>query len=129
MSDRHQRRVSSRWGAVENQATLEFRAGDGHRRTKARVINISREGALLISEEAPPLGKTTWVRMESPARTDWVAGIPIRLGPCREVALRFSGPCPDDFLLAAMLGIDLGPTIRDGGRPQSFDDFEVSSVA
>ena len=41
-------------------------------------------------------------------KTDWITAVSIRLGPLQEVALRFTRPCPDDFLLAAMLGIDLG---------------------
>jgi hypothetical protein len=128
MPDPHQRRTSPRWGAVANQTTLEFHVGDGRRRTKASVVNISREGALLTADVAPPIGKPLWVRMESPARTDWVAATSIRVGPCRQVAVRFSGGCPDDLLLGAMLGIDLGPTILDGGRPQSFDDFDAIPV-
>jgi hypothetical protein len=38
------------------------------------------------------------------------------------LGLRFVRPCPDDFLLAAMLGVDLVLTILDDGRPLTFDD-------
>ena len=86
------------------------------------MVNISREGALVVAQEPPALHETTWVRMESPAKTDWIAAVPVRLGDSDEVGIRFVDPCPDDLLLAAMLGIDLGPTILGGPRPESVDD-------
>jgi PilZ domain len=128
MSDRCDRRVSPRWTAVPNESTLELHTGDGFRRVKARLVNISREGALLITDEASRPSGLLWIRMESPAKTDWVGAIPTRFDESRRLAVRFTTPCEDDFLLAGMLGLDFGPTIFDGGRPQSFDDVPASSV-
>jgi PilZ domain len=121
MFDRLDRRTSPRWIAVANEITLELQTRTGNQRAKARLVNISREGALLLTDDVPPAG-TLWMRMESPARTDWVAAVPIRHGPSRQVAVRFLRPCEDDLLLAAMLGLDFGPTLLDGGVPRSFDD-------
>jgi hypothetical protein len=121
MSDRLDRRISPRWIAVPNEITLELQTRTGSRRAKARLVNISREGALLLTDEVPPAG-VLWMRMESPARTDWIAAVPIRHDPSRQVAVRFHRPCEDDVLLAAMLGLDFGPTLLDGGLPRSFDD-------
>jgi hypothetical protein len=125
MSDRLDGRLSPRWIAVPNEITLELQAGTGSRRVKARLVNISREGALLQSDEVPPAG-SLWMRMESPARTEWVAVVPVRRGPERQVAVRFSRPCEDDFLLAATLGLDFGAMILDGGLPRSFDDVPAA---
>jgi hypothetical protein len=46
-----------------------------------------------------------------------------QLGERGEAGLRFVESCPDDLLLAATLGIDLGPTLLGGPRPESVDDF------
>lgn len=121
MSDKLDRRISPRWIAVSNEITLEIHDRIGSRRAKARLVNISREGALLATDEVPPAG-TLWIRMESPARTDWVAVVPVRQDASRQVAVRFAQPCEDDLLLAATLGLDFGPTLLDGGVPRSFDD-------
>jgi len=61
--------------------------------------------------------------MDDPAKTDWIAAVALRLGEAYRVGIRFLHPCPDDFLVAALLEIDLGPTLLGGPRPQSVDDF------
>ena len=48
--------------------------------------------------------------MDEPAKTDWIAAVAVRLGESNRVGMRFAEPCPDDFLMAALFGIDLGPT-------------------
>src|SRR5262249_23752700 len=99
-----------------------------NRRAKAMLVDISRDGALLLTDEVPPAG-VLWMRMESPARTDWVAAVPIRQGPSRRVAVRFPRPCEDDLLLAATLGLDFGPALLDGGLPRSCDDAPAAMPA
>jgi hypothetical protein len=116
------RRVSPRWVAVKNQSTLELQGEDGNRRVKATLVNISRDGALIVADEMPPPRGSFWFRMESPAKTDWIGVEPVRHEGSRRMGLRFVRPCPDDFLLAAMLGVDLVLSILDGGRPPTFDD-------
>ena len=115
-------RTSPRLVAVKNRSRLEFGMQPDQRRVAATLVNISREGALIVAEEPPVLHQTIWFRMESPAKTDWVAVIPVRLGDLNTVGIRFVTPCSDDLLLAAMLGIDLGPTVMGGPRPESVDD-------
>jgi hypothetical protein len=128
MSNRLDGRTSPRWIAVPNEITLELQAGTGSRRVRARLVNISREGALLVSDEIPPAG-LLWMRMESPARTEWVGALPVRRGPEGQVAVRFSRPCEDDFLLAATMGLDFGAILIDGGIPRSFDDMPAAMPA
>ena len=99
--------------AVKNQAHLELATACGRRKVAARLVNISRDGALLATGEAWPLGEPLCVRLDSPVRTDWVAAVAVRLGRPGEVAVRFARGCADDLLLAATLGIDLGPMITD----------------
>ncbi len=116
------RRISPRWAAVKNQSTLELQGADGHRRVKATLVNISRDGALIVTDEKLSLQGSLWFRMEVPAKTDWIAVEPVRHDESQRMGLRFVRPCPDDFLLAAMLGVDLVLTIFEDGRPLSLDD-------
>jgi hypothetical protein len=122
MPHRLDRRISPRWVAIKNQATLEFLDEAGSRRVKARMVNISRHGALLVTEETTTLDERFWLRMETPAKTDWIGAVSVRFDQLHHIGIRFSRPCPDDFLLVAMMGIDLGSMILEGGRPLSFDD-------
>ena len=64
------------------------------------------------------------MRLDSPVRTDWFAAMAVRLGRPGEVAVRFSLGCADD-LLAATLGIDLGPMITDFVQAHSWDEVAV----
>jgi PilZ domain len=116
------RRVSPRWVAVKNQSVLELQGADGRRRVKVTLVDVSRDGALVVADEPPPLRGPLWLRMEDPAKTDWVRVEPVRRDDSGRLGLRFVHPCPDDFLLAAMLGVDLVLTILDGGRPPTLDD-------
>jgi hypothetical protein len=61
--------------------------------------------------------------MESPVKTDRATAVPVRVGQSQEVAIRCHRSGPDAFLLAATMGIDLGPTILGVGRLQSLDDI------
>jgi PilZ domain len=117
------RRASPRWVAVKNQATLEFQGGEGKQRAKATLVNISRSGALIVTDEILPLRGTLWFRMESPAKTDWIGVVPVRHDKPHQIGIRFAKPCLDDLLLAAMLGIDLGANILEAGRPPTFADL------
>jgi hypothetical protein len=118
-----ERRVSPRWVAVSTRASLEFGGDGSYWRTGVTLINISREGGLVSTEEIIPLGTPVRFRIESPAKTDWIGAIPIRLGGPLQVGIRFVQPCLDDLLLAAMLGVDLASLIIEGGRPPTFADL------
>jgi hypothetical protein len=122
MSGPVERRASSRLIAVKNQAHLERATARGRRKVAARLVNISRDGALLATGEASPLGEPLCVRLDSPVRTDWVAAVAVRPGRPGEVALQFARGCADDLLLAATLGIDLSPMITDLVQPFSGSD-------
>ena len=55
MSKHHERRASPRCDAMKNQSRLEFILPSGRRRVEARLINISRDGALIVADESPPM--------------------------------------------------------------------------
>ena len=122
MLDSLDRRASPRLVAVKNQATLEFQGEDGKQRVKATLVNISRTGALIVTDEMLPIQGKLWFRMEDPAKTDWIGVVPVRHDDLRQIGIRFVRPCLDDLILAAMLGIDLGATVFEGGRPLTIAD-------
>ena len=121
--EHHERRASLRCDAVKNQSRLEFSVPDGRRRIKACLINISRDGALIVTEEPPPRDVPLLMRIESPVKTDWVEVVTVRVGRDREVAIQFPERCPDDLFLAATIGIDLCGMFRIGARPESSADM------
>ena len=108
-----ERRTWPRCDAVKNQSRLEFAVGGGWRRIDARIVNISRDGALVVSEHLAAVEATIWLRVESPVKSDWAESTIVRLGPDREISLRFPRGCPDDLLLASTIGIDLTSMILD----------------
>ena len=123
MLDSLDRRASPRLVAVNNEATLEFQGEDGKQRVKATLVNISRTGALIVTDEMLPIQGKLWFRMECPAKTDWIGVVPVRHDqPGASIGIRFVRPCLDDLILAAMLGIDLGATVFEGGRPLTIAD-------
>jgi PilZ domain-containing protein len=108
-----ERRDSPRCDAVENQSRLEFAVSEGRRRVEARLVNISRGGALLVSDNRPPHEAPVWMRIESPVKTDWAEAMTVRLGQNQEIGVQFPRGCPDDLLLAGTVGIDLISMIID----------------
>ena len=125
MANPIERRISPRYSTVMNEATLEHRIDSQSCRTCATLINISQEGALVSAEATIPLGKPIRFRIETPARTAWIAAVPVRRGDPRLVGIRFLQRCPYEILLAGMLGVDLGVSII-GGDARALDAVTVA---
>jgi hypothetical protein len=98
---------------VENQSRLEFALSGVRRRVEARLINISRGGALLVADDHPPRDSHVWMRIERPVKTDWAEATTVRMGENQEIGVQFPRGCPDDLLLAGTIGIDLISMIID----------------
>ena len=111
-----ERRTSPRCDAVENRTRMEFATPKGMQRRKAKIVNISRDGALIVTENPPPHATPILLRIESPVKTDWVNAIVVRLDQDRQIGLKFTRGCADDLLLAGTVGIDLASLIRDGAN-------------
>jgi hypothetical protein len=125
MSEFRERRKSQRCDAVENQSRLAFAAVAGRQRVLARVVNLSRDGALVVTDHPPPCGEPIWLRIESPVQTDWAKAVTVRVGRNRDFAVRFPTGCPDDFLMAGTIGINMISSFIDPNRSESFGDVEV----
>jgi hypothetical protein len=111
-----ERRDSPRCKVVENQSRLEFAAPEGRLRVEAKMVNISRGGALLVTQNAPACHASVWIRIESPVKTDWAEATTVRVGRNEEVGVQFPQGCPDDLLLAGTIGIDLISMVVDPAR-------------
>jgi hypothetical protein len=117
-----ERRAFPRCEAVNNQSSLEFAVPAGKRRIEARLMNISRNGALLLAQTSGPYETHTWFRLECPVKTDWVEATIVRVALDRAIALTFPMGCPDDLLLASTMGIDLTSMFSSGSFASSACD-------
>jgi PilZ domain len=108
-----ERRASPRCDVVKNRSSIHFEAPEGRRRIGATLINISRNGALVLAEKAMLRAVPLLIRIDSPVRTGWVDAKVIRFGSNREIGLQFPQACPDNLLLAATVGIDLASLVRN----------------
>ena len=109
-----ERRASPRCDAAQNRSGIGFATSQGGQRIDARLVNISREGALVATETPPPGATPICLRIESPVRTDWVDATIVCVDSNQQVGLRFARGCPDDLLLAGTVGIDLAYMVRGG---------------
>lgn len=96
-----ERRTSLRHIPVYQGTKVELMDRDGQRMTRARVVNISHEGALIIADRQPPLNQALRVRLALAPELGWITAIPVRFGQSREVGLRFTRRCPPDFIWVA----------------------------
>jgi hypothetical protein len=108
-----ERRASTRCDVVKNRSSIQFEVPEGRRRVGATLINISRNGALVLAEKPMLRAAPLSIRIDSPVRTDWVDAKVVRFNSNREIGLHFPQGCPDDLLLAATVGIDLAFLVRN----------------
>ena len=83
---------------------VQFLEWMGHRGTRVILLKICSDGALLLMEAKPVLGRPMWIRLEDPVKSDWLEAIPVRYGKSHEVEVHFSHPCLRVFLWAATHG-------------------------
>ena len=76
----------------------------GKRFTRAKLLNISTDGALILTDKEPALYQPLWVRLENATEIALIDAEPVRVGRYKEIGIRFTRQCPSDFLL--MLGVD-----------------------
>jgi hypothetical protein len=77
------------------------------REAPARLVNVCRAGAALITRVAPPMGETLMVRIVGQDPTPWVEGIVLGVDKNEKglyrVRMKFRDLCPNLFLKAAVL--------------------------
>jgi len=119
-----ERRSAPRVPAVPNSARLGWEEGGRPAESAARLIDISRSGALIEAPFWPAGSGAAWVRLVAPMRTDRVPVTMARRGPAGRVAVAFDEPCPTELLWAASLGVGLDHLLgSDAGDGRSRDDW------
>lgn len=111
------RRAEPRHGQVECQAWVGWRSWRRFHTNNALVIDISRGGARIFLDKAPPTKRPVWVFLETPgqkaivkARVAGVESTPS--GQCL-ARVAFHEPCPFAFFEAAVCGLAaIDPKVR-----------------
>ncbi len=98
-----ERRAAVRSETVNNQTSVQFMDWRDRRITRSRLLNISETGGLILADQAPPLYRPLWVRVENAPGAGWIAAEPVRFGRSKEIGIRFYRPCPRNFFLGATL--------------------------
>ncbi len=122
MAEMVERRVTVRESAIKNESSLSFGSDAGVHRITASIVNISSTGALIRVTQSLALDRPLRLRIDTPVKTDWVEVIPIRLGQQNTVAIMFRERCRDDFLWAAVLGLDFGWVVATQPGSSSGDE-------
>jgi len=100
-----ERRTSVRYETLNNQTSVQLMDDrTGKRITRAKLLNISDGGALILTDKEPALYQPLWVRIENATEIARIDAEPVRVGRLKEVGIRFTRRCPSDFLF--MLGVD-----------------------
>ena len=93
----------------DSSATIEISWDDGRKTVTSRghLINLSRLGAALVVPGPPPVTKRLLVRLDGEVSTPWMEGEVLGIDSHERrkyrVRMRFTEPCPNVFLKAAVL--------------------------
>lgn len=83
-----------------------WRGTEAYFSNPARLLNLSRGGALLLVKDPPPEGQTVWLCVGEPEPTECVEArvLEVRSGRRQECQLRleFREPCPHAFFESAV---------------------------
>src|SRR4051794_38916541 len=107
MTDATERRASIRRMTATGGVSLVVMDWTESRITRARLLNVSSGGALILADTLPILDQPLSMRLEHAADFDWTLAIPVRFGPAREVGVKFIRPSPLDFLWEVTIGAHL----------------------
>ena len=100
------RRASPRYSTADNQTYVRLIARFGTRISKARLINISHYGALILTDDVVALNQPLEVRLDDAPEIGWIKAEAVRYGQPQGVAIRFDRPCDHHVLEAAMRGFE-----------------------
>lgn len=106
------RRSERRYPALDNTAHARWSHAGQDCTTAAQLMDVSRDGLLVLVDDEPPAGASVQIRLEEPIRTAWVEAVVtevrrMKQGPC-QLRLAFATAPPAGFLALA--------AARDGER-------------
>jgi hypothetical protein len=97
-----ERRAEVRHEPVDNRTSVQIMEWTGLRIKRARLVNFSSRGALILIDQVPTLHQPLRVRLENAKEIGWFSAISVRLGRSNEVGIQFARPFPLDFLSDSM---------------------------
>ena len=107
---RSDRRLEPRFEAADERLWIEWREGDNFYGRAARLVNVSRRGAMVVATVPLRAGQNLRIYLEEPAPQDavfaTVVGILEGRRGVHQLRLHFMTPCPDSFIEAAALGLE-----------------------
>lgn len=122
------RRSAPRLAARAHAARLGWDDGDRPAELDARIVDISRSGALVEAPGWRDGPRSAWVRIIRPASTGRVHVGVVRRAEGGGVAFAFEGPCPTELFLSATLGLSFDYLLGgDAGDGRSRDDWMFGS--
>ena len=114
------RRREQRFEAVEDRIWIQWWQGEEYLGRAARLVNVSRHGAMIVSTFLFREQQSIRIFLEEPAPQIGVGGIVLGVLEGREgvhqVRLGFDIPCPDAFVKAAANGFE---SWLSGGRSRA----------
>jgi len=93
-----ERRGTMRHQVANHQTSLQIMDWIGSEARQATLLNISSTGALLTTDQPPPLHHPIQMRIEIANKMGWVSALPVRVGQNNQVGVRFFRAIPLDFL-------------------------------
>jgi len=125
-----ERRRAPRHTVVESQVWLVWADAQGNEAVRcALIINLSRGGALIFVDEAPPKDRLVWISLGKPGPIGRVEARVVAIKSSRQgqcaVRIEFCDPCPYGFFEAAVCG--LAPS-DPRGRSRRGTGFESRPV-
>lgn len=106
MTNAIDRRASPRYSTAHSQTYVQLIGPFRGRITKARLVNMSYHGALILTDDVVPLHQTLEIRLDDAPETGWIEGEAVRFGQPHEVGIRFDRPCDYHVLEAALSGVE-----------------------
>jgi hypothetical protein len=104
------RRVEPRYEVTEDRLWIEWREADNFYGRSARLVNVSRHGAMVVASVPLRAGQKLRLYLEEPAPQDAVFATVVGILEGRQgfhqLRVHFQAPCPDSFIDAAALGFE-----------------------
>jgi hypothetical protein len=105
MTKASDRRASPRYSTGPHHTHVQLIGPFGCGITKARLVNISYHGALILTDDVIPLHQPLEVRLDDVPETGWIKAEAVRFGQPHEVGIRFDSPVEYYVLEAALSGL------------------------
>jgi hypothetical protein len=109
---------------------LTWDEGAKRRTICARLADISRAGAAVVTSARPPLKRHVRIRLVGAEPTPWIEAEVLGVEPesptRHRVRLRFTDPCPTYFLRVAVLGAVTPDEAGETDSPASAEALDLA---